>query len=261
MAHRHPSFPSLSAHQAPDSWRALTSGLKSVYLPLHWKTPHPPPPIRNHLSIDAVAHKTIPFTSGLSRMPMINSHLVSPALAIPAQFQMDNTYSTLKQKVREALLEEWARLFPAPGSVHHSATVNPQPFMGLGTFMAWRIHQMRAGKRELAAHTTWRTLDAHTSCPRCALEPETFQHAVLACPSRQSASTRLLHIVMSLGHEAPLWSSLPLLERLATYISVTSPGFPPTMFLPTTPPSSPPLPLSTISVPVPAFRVFSFGEV
>jgi len=74
-AHLHTSFPSLSAHLAHDSSRALTRGLLSVYLPLHQKTPRPVPPLRNHLRIDAVAHKTIPFTHGLSRMPMINSHI------------------------------------------------------------------------------------------------------------------------------------------------------------------------------------------
>ena len=61
-ARLHPSFPSLSAHRAPDSSRAMTRGLSSVYLPLHWKTPRPVPPIRNYLPVDAVAHRTIPFT-------------------------------------------------------------------------------------------------------------------------------------------------------------------------------------------------------
>ena len=82
-ARLHPSFPCLSSHRAKDCSRALTRGLTSVYLPLHWKAPRPVPPMRNHLLIDAVAHKTIPFTKGLSRRRMINSHLVSPALAAP----------------------------------------------------------------------------------------------------------------------------------------------------------------------------------
>jgi len=34
-ARLHPSFPSLSAYRGPDSSRALTRGLSSVYLPLH----------------------------------------------------------------------------------------------------------------------------------------------------------------------------------------------------------------------------------
>ena len=118
-ARLHPSFPSLSAHRTPDSSRALTRGLSSFYLPLHWKTPRPTPPMRNHLPIDAVAHRTIPFTLGLSRMPMINSRLVCPAPVLPPQSLMDNTYTALKKRIREHLLEEWASLFPAPGYYRH----------------------------------------------------------------------------------------------------------------------------------------------
>jgi len=39
-------------------------------------------------------------------MPLITSQLISPALALPPQSLMDNTYSALKKRVREALLEE-----------------------------------------------------------------------------------------------------------------------------------------------------------
>jgi len=117
------SFPSLTAHQAHDSSRALTRGLKSVYLPLYWRTPRPTPSIRNHLLVDAVAHKTIPFTSCLSRMPMINSHHVSPALAGPSQSLMDNTYFAQKKRVRQTLLQESARLFPARGYYSHPSIV------------------------------------------------------------------------------------------------------------------------------------------
>ena len=104
----HPSFPSVLVYRAPDSSRALTMGLISVYLPLHWKTPRPVPPIRNHLPIDVVDHKTLPFTHGLSKMPMINSHLVSPAPALPPQSLINNTYFALKKRGREGLLDEWA---------------------------------------------------------------------------------------------------------------------------------------------------------
>jgi len=260
-ARLHPSFPSLSVYQAPDSSRAITRGLSSVYLPLHWKKPRPVPPIRNHLPVDAVAHRTIPFTLGLSRMPMIISHLVCPAPNLPPQSLMDNTYSALKKRMREALLEEWSSLFPTPGYYLHPPALQPRPFMGLGKFVAGRIHQMRAGKSYLAAHPTWRSPDADTSCPRCGLEPETFEHAILSCPSRQHSRLRLLHGVTDVGPEAPLWSSLPLLKRLASFIGVTSTGFPPSMFPPTTPPSSPPFSLSPPRVPPPVFGVFSLAEV
>jgi len=182
-ARLHTSFPSLSGHRAHDSSRALTRGLSTVYLPLHWKAPRPVPPLRNHLPIDAVAHKTFPFTHGRSRMPMINSHLVSPAPSTLPRSLMDNTYSALKTRVREALLAEWPELLLPPEYYHHLPAVNPPPFMGLGKFIAGRIHQMRAGKSYLAAHTTWRSPDADTSCPRCGLEPERFEHAILTCPS------------------------------------------------------------------------------
>jgi len=260
-ARLHPSFPSLSVHRAPDSSPALTRGLSFVYLPLHWKTPRPVPPIGNHLPVDAVAHRTIPFTLGLSRMPMINSHLVCLTPVLPPQSLMDSTYSALKKRIREKLLVEWASLFPTPGYYLHPPALHPRPFMGLGKLVAGRIHQMRAGKSYLAAHPTWRSPDADTSCPRGGLEPETFEHAILSCPSRQHSRSRLLHGVSDVGPEASLWSSLPLLKRLASYIGVTSTGFPPTMFPPTTPPSSPPFSLSPPRLPPPAFRVFSLAEV
>ena len=257
----HTSFPSLSAHRAHDSLRALTRGLSSVYLPLHWKIPRPVPPLRNHLPIDAVAHQTIPFTHRLSRIPMINSHLVSSAPSALPRSLMDNTYSALKKRVREALLAEWPGLLPTPGYYHHLPALDPRPFTGLGKLVAGRIHQMRAGNSYLAPHPTWRSPDADTACLRCGLEPETFQHAILTCPSRQCARSRLLQGVSSFGQDAPLWSSLPLLKRLSTFISVTSTRFPPSMFPPDTPPASPPLPLSPLAVPPPAFCAFSLAEV
>ena len=255
-ARLHPSFSSLSAHPAPDSSRALTRGLWSVYLPLHWKTPRPVPPMRTHLPVDTVAHQSIPFTLGLSRMPMINSHLVCPTGILPPQTLMDSTYSALKTSVRETLLVEWASLFPTPGYYLHPPALHPTRFSGLGKFVAGRIHQMRAGKGYLAAYPTWRSPNADTSCPRCGLEPETFEHGILSCHSRHDSRSRLLHGVTDIGPEAPLWSSLPLLKRLATFIGVISAGFPPTMFPPTTPPSSPLFSLSPPKVPPPVFRVF-----
>jgi len=149
--------------------------------------------------VDAVAHRTIPFTLGLSWMPMINSHLVCSTPILPPQSLMDNTYSTLKKRVRQTLLAEWSSLFPTPGYYLHPHPLSPRPFMGLGKFVAGRIHQMRAGKGYLATHPAWRSPDADTSCPRCGLEPETFQHAILSCLSRQDSRSRLLRGVTDVG--------------------------------------------------------------
>ena len=116
---------------------------------------------------------------------MINSHLVVPTLTLPPKSLMNNTYSTLKKRVREKLLEERASLFPTLGYYLHPPALSPSPFMGLGKFVAGRIHQMRAGKSCLAPHSTWRSPDADSSWPICGLEPEIFKDAVLSGPSRQ----------------------------------------------------------------------------
>ena len=181
-----------------------------MYLPLHWKMPRPVPPMRNHLPVGVVAHQTIPFTLGLSSMPMINSNLVCPTPTLAPESQMNNTYSALKKRIRDPLLTERASCFPTPGYSLHPPALAPRPFMGLGKFVAGRIYQMRDGNSYLAAHPTWRSPDADTSCPRSDLEPETFEHAILSCPSRQHSWSRLLHGVTDVGSEAPLWTSLPL---------------------------------------------------
>ena len=127
---------------------------------------------------------------------MINSHLVHPTPALPPLSLINNTYSALKKSIPEKLLEEGDSLCPPPGYYLHSRTVSPRPLMGLGKFVAGRIHQMRAGKSYLAAHPTWRSPDADSSYPRSSLEPEIFEHAILSCPSRQHSRSRLLHCLL-----------------------------------------------------------------
>jgi len=190
---------------------------------------------------------------------MINSHVVCPTPILLPRSLMDSTYSALKKRVRVKLLVAWASLFPTLGYYLHTPAMHPRPFIGLGKFVAGRIHQMRAGKGYLAAHPTWRSPDADTSCPRCGLEPETFEHAILSCPSREHIRSRLLHGITDVGPEAPLRSSLPLPKGLAAFIAITSTGFPPTMSPPTTPPSSPPFPLSPPQAAPPGFWSFFVG--
>ena len=215
--HLHPTLPSLSSYRALDGSRAHTKGLSSVSLPLSCKTPRPTPPLLTHMPINAVAHRSIPFTGGLLKMPLRNGHLVPAVSALlPLQSLMTNTYSTLKKRVRKPLIEDWSRLFPLPANYHNPPALHPRPFMGLGKFITARIHQMRAGKSGLAVHPSWRAPEAYTSCPRCGLEPESFERAILTCPARQGAHSRLLHGVMDVADQAPIWSSLALLKTLAT---------------------------------------------
>lgn len=195
-------------------------------------------------------------------MPMTNSHLVPEVSAfLPPQSLIMSTYSALKNRVQEALIEAWSRLLPPPASCDHPTALHPRPFVGLSKFVAGWMHQMRAWKSYLAVHPSYRAPQANTSCPRCGFEPEMFEHAILTCPSGQGPHTRLLHGITDVAHEAPLWCSPPLLKRLASYITLTSTGFPVTMFPPTTPASSPPFLLSPPNPPPPMFRVFSLPEV
>jgi len=166
------------------------------------------------------------------------------------------TSRIIMQAIPTRVITEWAALFHTLGYYLHPPALSPRPFMCLGKFIAGRIHQMRAGKGYLAAHPTWRSPDADTSCLRCGWEPESFENAILSCPSRQHSRSCLLHGITDVGPEAPLWISLPLLKRLATFIGVTSTGFPPTMFPPTTPPSSPTFSLSPPRVPPRSFVFF-----
>jgi hypothetical protein len=219
------SFPSASATRAPDSNRALSTGLKGNAYPLLWKTPRPSPAVRSHLPIDGIAH-SIARIAAKGTLPGLNRHLVPGAINNLSSSQQ---YSLLKSATRSLLSQDWALQAPPPPYYPYPPPEAPHPFMGLERFLAGRIHQMRAGKSYLAAHTPWNEPDKPTTCPACGLEPETMQHAILSCPSK--ATSRLLHIpgVDSLGGEASLWTDKDLLWGLARYISETKTNFPPAM--------------------------------
>jgi len=101
--------------------------------------------------------------------------------------------------------------------------------MGLGKFVAGRIHQMRSGKSYLAAHPSWGDPDAEKSCLLCSEAPQTFEHAILSCPSSARQRSRLLQGISDLAPEAPIWSDQQLLIALAEFIRTTATGFPPGM--------------------------------
>jgi len=113
--------------------------------------------------------------------------------------------------------------------------------MGLGKFMAGRIHQMRAQKSYLAAHPSWSRVDEPRHCPRCGEEEETFSHARLRCQSTSYHRERLLQGFSDVGPDSPLWSDKQLLLALAAFIRATGTNYPPDMF-----PSLPPSPASMV---------------
>jgi len=88
---------------------------------------------------------------------------------------------------------------------------------------------MRTGASYLAAHVSWWSGDSSTLCPFCEEDDESFQHAILLCPTK--AQPRLTHLsgVDDIGPDGPLWLSVPLLRGCAEYLYATRTGFPPTM--------------------------------
>ena len=205
-------------------------------MPLNWKTPLRSPPVRTHLPVDVLAHLTIPLFEGLSDAPLINSTLLPDPQALPSDEIMTNAYRALKRRAQSLMMEHW-RSLPLSDYYPYPLQLSPHPFMGLGKFMAGRIHQMRSQKSYLAAHPSWFNAHESTLCPLCWNEPEMFSHAILCCPAKASARARHLHGVSSVDQDAPLWTSSSLLLSLAAFIKATGTAFPPDMLL--SPPSSP----------------------
>jgi len=102
---------------------------------------------------------------------------------------------------------------------------------------------MRAAKNYLAAHPSWFNENPDPFCPRCEVEPETFQHAILTCPACARDRELLLNEVSSLGHDPATWTESLLIRALGEYITTTKTDFRldmiPEQYL--APSSSPPL--------------------
>ena len=136
------------------------------------------------------------------------------------------------------LLQDRATGDPTPPYYGYSPSLSPHTYMGLGKFVAGRIHQMRSAKRYLAAHPSWFDENPDPSCPRCETGPQSFQHAVRNCPARTRARDDLLKDVSSLGHDATIWSKPHLIRALDEYIPETKTRFPPDMLTDHSPPLS-----------------------
>jgi len=138
------------------------------------------------------------------------------------------SYARLKLRAKQLLLSDWSAT-PAPPYYPYPPSTRPHSFMGLGKFVAGRIHKMRSGKSYLAAHPSWEEPEAVTSCPLCSEAPQIFEHAILSCPSFARQRSRLLQGVSDLAPEAPIWSDQQLLIALAEFIRTTATCFPPGM--------------------------------
>jgi len=236
---RLPKFvPTFSPHRASSTARGKITSQPYLFFNLDWRAA--PDKINNpryrHNAITALANAAAPLVEDVSTLPPISVHLTDYVPPIPG---IVPSYSRLKLRAKQLLLSDWSAT-PAPHYYPYPASTRPHPFMGLGKFVAGRIHQMRSGKSYLAAHPSWGNPDPDMSCPLCSETPQTFEHAILSCPSSVCQRSHLLQGILDLGPEAPVWSDQQLLIALAEFIRTTTTGFPlGCPLLP--PPSTPPL--------------------
>jgi len=162
------SFPSLSPFRAQNSSRHLTKDLSSVYLPLDWWTPIPSPPITKiHLPVDTLAHLTRLLQKGLTRFPLILHAFFPVGTNIPTLQLVTRTYHPLRVRAKDMMVKDWITDMPTPPYYDHPTRLSTHTFLGLGKFVAWRIHHMRSAKRYLAAHPSWFDENPELTCPQC----------------------------------------------------------------------------------------------
>jgi len=226
------TFPFLLNYWASDSHRGLSTHLPPNVIPLSWKTNRPLWKVRSHLLVDALANLARPILRSLSCTPLANASLLSENAGLPSHDTMTNAYRTLTGRTKLLLLEEWKSLAPPRPYYTFPLSLTPDLFMGLGKFIAGRIHQMRAQKCYPAAHPLWSRLDEPKHCPRCCKEVETLSHAILRCWSTSYHRECLLQGPPCVGSDPPLWTNKDLFLALAAFIRATGTNYLSDMFLP-----------------------------
>jgi len=228
-------------------------------MPLSWKTNRPPSKVRFPLPLDELANLAHPILGSLWFAPLANPTLLPEQASLPPHDTMTNTYKALTGRTRLLLLEEWRRMAPPPPYYTFPLSLTPHPFMGLGKFIAGRIHLMRGQKSYLAAHPSWSSLGELKHCPRCSEEEETLSHAIRRCQSTSFHREPLLQGLTSVGPDSPLWTCKDPLLALAAFISTTVTNYPPDILL-----SLPPSPASIVFPSSPLLHplsLFSFSPL
>jgi len=179
-----------------------------------------------HLPLDSLCHVVSDLIEEIPLFPLTSSDLVTLTLSrVPSV-----TYQARRAPLIQSLLADWVDISPpVPLSYPYSACLTHHAFTGLPGFICGSIHQMRTGASYLAAHVSWRDRDSSTLCRFCEEDDESFQHAILLCPTK--AQPRLPHLsaVDDIGPDGPRWLSVPLLRGLSEYLHATRTGFPPAM--------------------------------
>jgi len=221
------SVPTFSPHRAPLLALGKVTSQQYLFFNLDWHSaPDKAKSSRyRHNTITALASAAVPLLHNISRLPPISLHLTDYLPAVPAVVP---SYARLKLWAKPLLLSDWSAT-PATPYYPYPPSTRPYPFMGLGKYVAGRIHQMRSGKGYLTAHLSWDNPDADKPCPSCSEAPKIFEHAILSCPSTVHQRSRLLQGVSDLAPEPPICSDQQLLIVLAEFIPTTATGFPPGM--------------------------------
>jgi len=144
------SVPTFSPHRATLIARGKITSQPYLFFNLDWRSA--PDKIKNpryrHNAITALANTATPLVHDVTTLPPISLHLTDYLPPIPGVVP---SYARLKLRARQLLLSDWSST-PAPPYYPFPPSTRPHPFMGLGKFVAGRIHQMRSGKSYLAAH-------------------------------------------------------------------------------------------------------------
>ena len=172
-------------------------------MPLSWRTQRPLSKVRSHLHVDQLANIAHPLLGTLPRARLATAHLLPDTSRLPPLDTMRAAYRALQGRARPLLLEDWKTKSTTSAYYTYPLSLTPHSFIGLGKFMAGRIHQMRAQKSYLAAHPSWSHALEPKHCPRCGNKDETFSH-ILRCPSTASQRERLLLGLFDVGLESPL---------------------------------------------------------
>jgi len=222
------SVPTFSPHRAALIERGKIISQPYLFFNLNWRSA--PDKTKNpryrQNTITALANRAVPLVNDVSTLPPISLHLTD---SLPPVLGVVPSYTRLKLRAKQRLRSDWSATLAPPYYPYLPAT-RLYPFMGLGKFVAGRIHQMHSGKGYLTANTSWDNPDADTSCPLCAEAPQSFELAILSCPSSSSRQRSCLRQgVSEVAPEAPIWSNQQLLIALAAFIRPTATGFPPGM--------------------------------
>jgi len=93
-------------------------------------------PRYRHNAITALAKAAVPLVHDVVILPPISLHLTDYLPPVP---WVVPSYALLKLRAKQLLLSDWSAA-PAPPYYPYPPSTRPHPFMGLGKFVAGRIH-------------------------------------------------------------------------------------------------------------------------